>query len=182
MAVCSTGLGTDCNSSRIRWATSPRCVALAGPGTLVLEDRPNPSINPALPLEQVSVTFFRRLFAPVSGFVQLAWSRDGRSVLFSANLAKDWERDLLNSDLHEVSIDTREVRALTSRKGRLELAAGGTLFLDEVAHLPLALQGRLLRVLQEGCFERQGGQEHLRVAHGRAPHLAATVESVKTIM
>ncbi len=53
--------------------------------------------------------------------------------------------------------------ALTSRKGRLELAAGGTLFLDEVAHLPLALQGRLLRVLQEGCFERQGGQEALPI-------------------
>lgn len=48
---------------------------------------------------------------------RLAWSRDGRSVLFSANLAADWERDLLNSDLHEVSIDTREVRALTRRKG-----------------------------------------------------------------
>lgn len=53
--------------------------------------------------------------------------------------------------------------AISSRRGRLEMAAGGTLFLDEVAHLPLALQGRLLRVLQDGCFERQGGQMSLPI-------------------
>ncbi|MBO9664038.1 S9 family peptidase [Dokdonella sp.] len=48
---------------------------------------------------------------------RLAWSHDGRSVLFGANLAADWERDPLNSEIHEVSIDTRQVHALTSRKG-----------------------------------------------------------------
>ncbi len=48
---------------------------------------------------------------------RLSWSRDGRSVLFSANLAQDRERDPLNSEVHEVSIDTLQVHALTRRKG-----------------------------------------------------------------
>ena len=46
--------------------------------------------------------------------------------------------------------------ALRDRIGRFELADGGTLFLDEVGEIPLALQGKLLRVLQEGQFERVG--------------------------
>jgi transcriptional regulator with GAF, ATPase, and Fis domain len=46
--------------------------------------------------------------------------------------------------------------ALKDRSGRFELADGGTLFLDEVGEIPLPLQGKLLRVLQEGEFERVG--------------------------
>jgi len=46
--------------------------------------------------------------------------------------------------------------AISSRRGRLELAAGGTLFIDEIADLPAELQVRLLRVLQEGSFKRLG--------------------------
>lgn len=53
----------------------------------------------------------------------LSWSRDGRSVLFSANLAEQWQRDPMNSEVHEVSIDTRRVRALTSRRGPDEAPA-----------------------------------------------------------
>ena len=46
--------------------------------------------------------------------------------------------------------------ALRDRLGRFELADGGTLFLDEIGEIPLELQGKLLRVLQEGQFERVG--------------------------
>jgi transcriptional regulator with GAF, ATPase, and Fis domain len=53
--------------------------------------------------------------------------------------------------------------ALTRKAGRFELANGGTLFLDEVGDLPLELQAKLLRVLQEGEFERVGGSQTLKV-------------------
>jgi formate hydrogenlyase transcriptional activator len=53
--------------------------------------------------------------------------------------------------------------AVAQRAGRFEIANGGTLFLDEVADLPLELQGRLLRVLQEGEFERVGSSRTMRV-------------------
>jgi sigma-54 dependent transcriptional regulator, acetoin dehydrogenase operon transcriptional activator AcoR len=49
--------------------------------------------------------------------------------------------------------------ALRDKKGRFELANGGTLFLDEVVDLPRDMQAKLLRVLQEGTFERVGDEK-----------------------
>ncbi len=48
------------------------------------------------------------------------------------------------------------------KEGRFDLAAGGTLFLDEVTEIPVALQVKLLRVLQEGEYERLGGTRTIR--------------------
>jgi len=53
--------------------------------------------------------------------------------------------------------------AIASRKGRFEMAHQGTLFLDEVEDIPPATQIKLLRVLQEGEFERVGGNKTIKV-------------------
>ncbi len=53
--------------------------------------------------------------------------------------------------------------ALRQKPGRFELAHQGTLFLDEVGEIPLELQGKLLRALQEQVFERVGGTELIQV-------------------
>jgi len=70
--------------------------------------------------------------------------------------------ELIDSELfgHEKGAFTG---ATERRKGWFERADGGTLFLDEVGELPPAAQVRLLRVTQEGTFERVGGQETVRV-------------------
>jgi PAS domain S-box-containing protein len=54
--------------------------------------------------------------------------------------------------------------AIRDKKGRFELADGGTIFLDEVAELSLNMQVKLLRFLQEGQFERVGGEKTLSVS------------------
>jgi DNA-binding NtrC family response regulator len=69
--------------------------------------------------------------------------------------------DLIESELfgHERGAFTGAVAA---RKGKFEQADGGTLFLDEVGDMPAAMQAKVLRVLQEGEFERVGGAQTLR--------------------
>jgi len=53
--------------------------------------------------------------------------------------------------------------AVATRKGRFELAHGGSIFLDEIGEISPAFQAKLLRVLQEGEFERVGGQQTLKI-------------------
>jgi two-component system response regulator AtoC len=71
-------------------------------------------------------------------------------------------KDLMESELfgHERGAFTG---AVTSKPGRFELASGGTLFLDEIGEIPVEMQVKLLRVLQESEFERVGGVRTLRV-------------------
>lgn len=70
-------------------------------------------------------------------------------------------------------------RALTARKGRFELAEGGTIFLDEIGDMPMSMQVKLLRVLQERCFERVGGNTTIKV---NVRVVAATHRDLETMI
>lgn len=87
-------------------------------------------------------------------------------------------RELLESELfgHEKGAFTG---AVTARAGRFEMAQGGTLFLDEIGDMPLDMQVKILRVLQERCFERIGGnktiQTDVRIITATHRHLEAMI-------
>lgn len=70
-------------------------------------------------------------------------------------------KELMESELfgHEKGAFTT---AISQRKGAFELVRGGTLFLDEIGELPLEMQPKLLRILEERTFKRVGGNEMLR--------------------
>jgi two-component system nitrogen regulation response regulator GlnG len=99
----------------------------------------------------------------------------GRTGPFVAVNCSAIPRDLLESELfgYERGAFTG---ALERRLGKLELPAGGTLFLDEIGDLPLELQAKLLRVLQEREFMRLGGREIVRL---EARIIAATNQDLE---
>jgi sigma-54 specific flagellar transcriptional regulator A len=90
--------------------------------------------------------------------------------------------ELLESELfgHEKGAFTG---AITSRAGRFEMAQGGTIFLDEIGDMPLHMQVKLLRVLQERTFERVGGnktiQADIRVIAATHQNLETHIEQNK---
>jgi DNA-binding NtrC family response regulator len=86
--------------------------------------------------------------------------------------------NLLESELfgHEKGSFTG---AISTRKGRFELADTGTLFLDEIGDLPLHLQAKLLRVLQEREFERVGSSQPIKV---NVRILSATHRDLESLM
>ncbi len=71
-------------------------------------------------------------------------------------------RDLIESELFG-HVKGAFSGATSQRMGRFQAANGGTLFLDEVGELPVDLQPKLLRALQEGCFEPVGSDRTIRV-------------------
>lgn len=85
---------------------------------------------------------------------------------------------LIESELfgHEKGAFTH---AIAKRIGRLEMAKEGTLFLDEIGELPVDLQVKLLRVIQEQEFERVGGNQKI---HFKARILSATNKNLHTMM
>lgn len=86
--------------------------------------------------------------------------------------------ELLESELfgHEKGAFTG---AINSRPGRFELAEGGTLFLDEIGDMPLNMQVKILRVLQEHTFERVGSNKTL---HANVRVIAATHKHLENMI
>jgi DNA-binding NtrC family response regulator len=106
-------------------------------------------------------------------------SHRGKNVFIAVNCAAMPE-DLVESELfgHERGSFTG---AAALRIGSFEQAEGGTLFLDEIGELPLAVQPKLLRVLQEKSFQRVGGsrtmQANVRIIAATNRTLASEVEN-----
>ena len=98
--------------------------------------------------------------------------RSGPFVAINCNTIPE---NLLESELfgHEKGAFTG---ADAQRKGHIESAAGGTLFLDEIGELPASVQVKLLRFLQEKCFQRVGGRQEIQ---SDARVLAATNRNLR---
>jgi len=102
----------------------------------------------------------------------------GRTGLFLPINCSALAENLLESELfgHEKGSFTG---AIARKEGKFELADDGTLLLDELGDMPASLQAKLLRVLQEGSFERVGGTQTL---HSKARIIAATNRDLDTMI
>jgi psp operon transcriptional activator len=115
--------------------------------------------------------------APLDRPVLVIGERGTGKELIAARLhylSPRWDRPLINLNaaaLPETLLDSELfghqagafTGAVRQRRGRFELADGGSLFLDEIASTSLAVQERLLRVVEYGAFERVGGNATVRV-------------------
>ncbi len=106
------------------------------------------------------------------------WSARSGGPFITVHLA-DLTPTLIESELfgHERGAFTG---ASAGRAGRFESAQGGTIFLDEVSETPLAIQSKLLRVIQDRCFERVGGgrtvQADVRIFAATSRDLRAAIQ------
>ncbi len=105
---------------------------------------------------------------------RLSAQKSGPFVAINCNTIPE---NLLESELfgHEKGAFTG---AHMQRKGHVESAAGGTLFLDEIGELPAPVQVKLLRFLQEKCFQRVGGRQEIQ---SDARVLAATNRNLQAL-
>ncbi|MCI0656180.1 MAG: sigma-54 dependent transcriptional regulator, partial [Acidobacteria bacterium] len=125
----------------------------------------SPALNQALSqLEKVALTEATVLLSGESGTGKELFaralhhlSRRRAGPFFAINCAAIPE-SLLENELfgHEKGAYTG---AGATKRGKMEMADGGTLFLDEIGDLSPSLQGKILRVIEERCFERVGGTE-----------------------
>ncbi len=135
-------------------------------------------------IEQVSATSATVLLLGESGVGKeriaqaIHYSSPRSEASFVALNCAAIPENLIESELfgHEKGAFTN---AVTTRKGRFELADGGTLFLDEIGEMPLSVQATFLRVLQEKAFERVGGSSTIRV---NVRIIAATNRNLEQLM
>jgi two-component system response regulator HydG len=132
-------------------------------------------IGKSEPMQEMFSTL--RMVAPTDATVLITGeSGTGKELVANAIHQHSERRDrpfiklncaALNENLLESELFGHEPGAFTGavnrRKGRFELAHKGTLFLDEIGDMSLPTQAKILRVLQEGEFERLGGSETVRV-------------------
>jgi DNA-binding NtrC family response regulator len=166
-ATVAEALGSASARMSVRPSGRGRAATMPGPHGLGIVGR-GPWLQQALDLvRRVAPTRATVLLTGESGtgkelFARAIHRLKGRSGPFVAVSCGALSRDLLESELfgHEKGAFTGADR---QKPGRFELADGGTLFLDEIAEMPVDLQVKLLRVLQERQFERVGGTETLTV-------------------
>ncbi|MCU7924626.1 MAG: sigma-54 dependent transcriptional regulator [Candidatus Thiodiazotropha sp. (ex Dulcina madagascariensis)] len=105
-------------------------------------------------------------------------NHSGRTGLFLPINCSALAENLLESELfgHEKGSFTG---AIVRKEGKFEQTADGTLFLDELGEMPASLQAKLLRVIQDGSFERVGGTQTMR---SNARILAATNRDLKIMV